>query len=390
MLSNNSTDIPLSLYIHLPWCVQKCPYCDFNSHAVRDHLPEEQYIDALIADFNCDVPKILGREISSIFFGGGTPSLFSPRALEKLLLHINGQIKFKEHIEITLEANPGTVDVRYFSGFHQLGINRLSLGIQSFQDDKLKRLGRIHDGQAAVQAYAIAKNAGFKNINIDLMHGLPDQTAADAYFDLHTALQLSPTHLSWYQLTIEPNTIFAHQPPTLPTEEICDDIYSAGQELLAAHHYQHYEVSAYCKTDHECVHNLNYWEFGDYLGIGAGAHSKLTNVEQKKVERFHKIKYPPAYLAQMNQPIKNFIAQQSFCSQQELLFEFMLNALRLMQPISFDLIQARIFLEKNHVLQSTGFMQAHDKNLIRHTKDGLVTTAKGKRYLNDVLALFME
>ena len=267
---------PLALYIHIPWCVRKCPYCDFNSHAAGPTLPEEEYVDALLADLDADLQHVHGRPLTSIFFGGGTPSLFSDRALGRLLEGVERRVAFAGDIEITLEANPGTFEQAKFKGYRSLGINRLSIGVQSFQEAKLKALGRIHNGDEAIRAADMARAAGFDNFNLDLMHGLPEQSIEDALFDLRTAISQGPTHLSWYQLTMEPNTVFWSQPPELPEDDLLWDIQEAGQALLAAEGYAQYEVSAYARPGKQARHNLNYWTFGDFLGIGAGAHAKLS------------------------------------------------------------------------------------------------------------------
>lgn len=267
---------PLSLYIHIPWCVRKCPYCDFNSHQAGPSLPEDDYIDALLADLEQEMPAVQGRPISTIFFGGGTPSLFSAAALGRLLRGVEQRIPFATDIEITLEANPGTFEQEKFKAYRQTGINRLSIGVQSFQPAKLEKLGRIHNGDEAVRAAGMARAAGFDNFNLDLMHGLPDQSLDDALSDLRQAIELAPTHLSWYQLTLEPNTVFWSQPPELPEDDILWDIQEAGQTLMAKHGYRQYEVSAYAQAGRAARHNLNYWRFGDFIGIGAGAHGKLS------------------------------------------------------------------------------------------------------------------
>ncbi len=267
---------PLALYVHIPWCVRKCPYCDFNSHAAGPELPEEAYVDALLADLEQDLRHVHGRRLGSIFFGGGTPSLFSAKALGRLLEGVERRVGFADGIEITLEANPGTFEQVKFADYRRLGINRLSIGVQSFQADKLQALGRIHDGAEAVRAADMARQAGFDNFNLDLMHGLPGQSLDDALADLRQALALAPTHLSWYQLTMEPNTVFWSQPPELPEDDILWDIQEAGQALLDEHGYRQYETSAYARDGLHARHNLNYWSFGDFLGIGAGAHAKLS------------------------------------------------------------------------------------------------------------------
>lgn len=376
-----SSSIPLSLYIHLPWCVKKCPYCDFNSHAVKEQIPEDQYVLALLKDFTEQYSKIHDREIISIFFGGGTPSLFSPLSINKLLKEINNLVSFAKDIEITLEANPGTVDESRFKGFRAAGVNRLSLGLQSLQNDKLKILGRIHDRNAALRAIDAAVKAGFDNFNLDLMHGLPTQTVDDAMQDLQDAINFNPTHLSWYQLTIEPNTLFYHQPPTLPADEILWDIQEAGKTLLAKNNYLQYEVSAYSLANKNCAHNKNYWEFGDYLGIGAGAHSKLTINE--KVIRHWQVKHPKDYLS----VDRSFVMEEKIISEQDLIFEFMLNALRLNDGVSIDLFLERTGLpiaSIKNILDKT-----IKKNLLYPVTERIQPTEFGKRFLNDVIAMFL-
>jgi len=374
LLNNN---IPLSLYIHFPWCIRKCPYCDFNSHALKDTLPEDQYISLLLEDLTDDLKKytIFQRPIHSIFMGGGTPSLFSPEAIHKLLTQIESRIEFKPNIEITLEANPGTFEQDKFKGFREAGINRLSIGIQSFQKDKLNSLGRIHDDEAALNAIEIAKKAGFENFNLDLMHGLPNQTREDAIFDIQTALGFLPPHLSWYQLTLEPNTLFYKQPPTLPTEGILSDINDVGAKLLSQHNYNNYEVSAYCQPNRECQHNLNYWQFGDYLGIGAGAHGKIG------LTRTAKNKHPKTYLD------KNFISSINIIESNQIIFEFMLNALRLRKLITWDLFTERTGLEPKSISDKLNTLA--DKNLMVIYKNGFELTPLGQRFLNDVLTVFL-
>ena len=282
---------PLALYIHIPWCVRKCPYCDFNSHAASPTLPEEEYVDALLADLDQDLHAVHGRELSSIFFGGGTPSLFSAQALGRLLKGVEQRIRFAPDIEITLEANPGTFEQEKFTAYRALGINRLSIGIQSFQEQKLKALGRIHNGDEAIRAAGMARQAGFDNFNLDLMHGLPDQSLDDALGDLRQAIAMKPTHLSWYQLTLEPNTVFWNQPPVLPEDDTLWDIQEAGQALLAEHGYAQYEVSAYAQPGRAARHNLNYWSFGDFIGIGAGAHGKLSHPDGRILRTWKTVSY---------------------------------------------------------------------------------------------------
>ena len=281
---NSPSSVPLSLYIHIPWCIKKCPYCDFNSHEASISFDEQGYVDALIKDLEVELPHIWGRSIVSIFIGGGTPSLFSPESIDKLLSSIRAYFNFNSSIEITLEVNPGTVEANRFSEYKAVGINRLSIGVQSFNDKYLKLLGRIHTSREAEKAISICKGAGFKNFNIDLMFGLPSQNTNDALLDLSTAFDQLPTHISWYQLTIEPNTQFSFSPPNLPCDDNIWSMQKEGQELLKCNDFFQYEISAYAKKKFASIHNTNYWEFGDYIGIGAGAHSKITNFNDGKIE----------------------------------------------------------------------------------------------------------
>lgn len=376
--------LPLSLYIHMPWCAQKCPYCDFNSHASRDHLPEQLYLKALLDDLQQDLPKIEGRSLHSIFIGGGTPSLFSGAVISELLTYIRQLIPCEPDIEITLEANPGTVEQARFNEYYQAGVNRLSLGVQSFNEEHLKTLGRIHDAKQAQQAINIAQQAGFTNLNIDIMHALPAQTIAQALQELQLAIDNSPTHISWYQLTIEPNTVFYRHPPKMMNDEIIFEMQTQGYCLLAANGFKQYEVSAFAKSEKQCLHNLNYWQFGDYLGIGAGAHSKLTHIQTQTVTRFHKVKQPNHYLA----ADKPFIAQLDTISVNELIFEFMLNALRLNQVIEYELFTARTGLESSVLL--TKFAVAKNKDLLDYNDDVFWVTPLGRRFLNNLIEIFLE
>src|SRR3990167_5961302 len=290
----NNRLIPLSLYVHVPWCVQKCPYCDFNSHAVKEELPETAYIAELCKELTQKIPLIEDRPIQSLFIGGGTPSLFSAKSYARLFDFLKQHATLLPDAEITLEANPGTAEQQRFLDYRAVGINRLSIGIQSLQNDKLKALGRIHDGSQAQKAIEMAFTAGFTNFNVDLMFGLPNQTIEDAQQDLTSVIALKPPHLSWYQLTLEPNTLFHKFPPKLPDDDYLWQMQNEGIAQLAQHGYQRYEVSAYCQTGHESRHNLNYWLFGDYLGIGAGAHSKITHKDQT-ISRHSNIKHPKLY-----------------------------------------------------------------------------------------------
>lgn len=374
--------IPLTLYAHFPWCVQKCPYCDFNSHTLKNNLPENEYIDKLISDLTQHLPQVWGRRIQSVFMGGGTPSLFSPTAIGRLLTTANALIPFNPDIEITLEANPGTVEQSRFLGYRQAGINRLSLGVQSFTDHHLKALGRIHDSQAAIQAVDAAKRAGFNNINLDLMYGLPEQSVAEALADLKQAVALAPSHLSWYQLTLEPNTWFYQHPPNLPADDLLWEIQQAGQAYLASQGYLQYEVSAYSLPGHACQHNRHYWEFGDYIGIGAGAHGKLTDFASQKVLRTVKIKHPKTYLAANDVILENKIVDKA-----ELPFEFMLNALRLKEPIPKQLFIDRTGLSLEMI--AAPLQQACERGLLQINDSELEVTALGWQFLNDLLQLFI-
>ncbi len=372
---------PLGLYIHIPWCIKKCPYCDFNSHTSKNEIPEKSYINALLTDLHSEMADVGPRPISSIFIGGGTPSLFHPDSFYTLLEEIRQRYTLSENCEITLEANPGTVEQHRFAGFFQAGINRLSLGIQSFQDKKLTQLGRIHDSSQGQKAIIAAKQAGFDNINIDLMFGLPNQSIHDAMHDLTMALQYETIHLSWYQLTLEPNTVFYRFPPTLPEDDIICDMASQGKKLLEQHGLMQYEVSAYAKK--QCLHNLNYWEFGDYIGIGAGAHGKMTDIHRQQVVRQRKIRQPSGYLN--SNP--NFLAEKNRLSKEDLFFEFMLNALRLENPVNLDVFIKRTGLSKEYIVNK--LIPAQEIELLTVNDTECKPTAQGKRFLNSLLELFL-
>jgi oxygen-independent coproporphyrinogen-3 oxidase len=373
---------PLSLYIHIPWCVRKCPYCDFNSHTASPILPEEEYVDALLADLDLDLPHVHGRELRSIFFGGGTPSLFSAQALGRLLTGVEQRIRFASDIEITLEANPGTFEQDKFRAYRGLGINRLSIGIQSFQEAKLKALGRIHNGDEAIRAADMARQAGFDNFNLDLMHGLPDQSQEEALNDLRQAIALAPTHLSWYQLTLEPNTVFWNQPPVLPEDDILWDIQETGQQLLADNGYAQYEVSAYAQPGKAARHNLNYWAFGDFIGIGAGAHGKLSHPDGRII-RTWKTRLPKDYL----NPDKPFQAGHKRLSTEELPFEFLMNALRLTDGVDAALFQERTGLSLASLTSAR--REAEQRGLLKTDPARLVATPQGQLFLNDLLQYFL-
>lgn len=374
---------PLALYIHIPWCVRKCPYCDFNSHTASPVLPEQEYVDALLADLDQDLHAVYGRELTSIFFGGGTPSLFSADALGRLLKGVEQRIPFAADIEITLEANPGTFEQEKFVAYRKLGINRLSIGIQSFQQEKLEALGRIHNGDEAVRAAGMARQAGFDNFNLDLMHGLPDQSLDDALSDLRQAIALKPTHISWYQLTLEPNTVFWNQPPVLPEDDTLWDIQEAGQALLAEHGYAQYEVSAYAQPDRPARHNLNYWSFGDFIGIGAGAHGKLSHPDGRIV-RTWKTRLPKDYL----NPAKNFQAGEKSLSNDEMPFEFLMNALRLTAGVESRLYPERTGLSLDSLAE--GRREAEQSGLLQVEPSRLAATERGQLFLNDLLQQFLN
>ncbi len=373
--------IPLSLYIHIPWCIRKCPYCDFNSHKSPEILPEQQYVRALIEDLEHDVSCFPPRELVSIFIGGGTPSLFSAEAFHSLFTELRLMLPFAQDIEITMEANPGTVEQQRFTDYRQLGINRLSLGIQSFNPIHLKALGRIHDDNQAHRAIEAARNAGFDNLNLDIMHGLPKQTVAEGIADLQAALDHQPEHLSWYQLTIEPNTVFYKEKPPLPSEDDACLIEEQGFDLLQKSGFERYEISAFSKPNKQARHNLNYWMFGDYLGIGAGAHGKYTT--PKEVVRTHKHRQPKDYLSTE----KPFLAGVESIMGEELVFEFMLNATRLEQPIPIDLFSKTTSLDTS--LLMPGLIKARNQNLISLTDTHWQVTSFGRKYTNNLQSIFL-
>ncbi|MCP5267838.1 MAG: oxygen-independent coproporphyrinogen III oxidase-like protein [Zoogloeaceae bacterium] len=374
---------PLSLYVHIPWCVQKCPYCDFNSHEARDSIPENDYIAALVADLESALPLIWGRRVSTIFIGGGTPSLLSGDAVDRLLTAIRTRITLLPDAEVTLEANPGTAEAERFAAYRAAGVNRLSLGIQSFNPRHLKALGRIHDEHEAKHAIELAARH-FDRFNLDLMYGLPAQTLAEAMDDLETALSFSPRHLSCYQLTLEPNTRFAASPPPLPEADTCADMQDAIEQRLAAAGYTHYETSAFAQPGFECQHNLNYWLFGDYLGIGAGAHGKLTMHD--RVLRQMRWKQPLNYLKQVaaGQPVH----EENNVSADDLPFEFMINALRLTHGFDPALFEARTTLPLFSI--ESVLRQATSDGLIERTHQRIAPTLRGQRFLNELLRRFLS
>ena len=374
---------PLALYVHVPWCVQKCPYCDFNSHEASGAIPERQYVDALIADLQSALPLIWGRPVVSVFFGGGTPSLLSPAAVDELLAAFRALAMLAPDAEITLEANPGTVEAEKFAGFRAAGVNRLSLGIQSFNDDHLKALGRIHGAAEAKRAAQLA-GEHFESFNLDLMYGLPGQTLEQALSDVDTALSFQPSHLSCYQLTLEPNTRFAAFPPELPEGDLCADMQDAIETRLAAAGFSNYETSAFARAGKQCRHNLNYWYFGDYLGIGAGAHSKLTLHD--RVLRQMRWKHPNAYLdnVQQGKPLQ----ESREIAGSELPFEFMMNALRLADGFHPSQFEARTAQQLQRIVPQ--LKAAEREGLLEVGPEKIAPTLKGRRFLNVLLERFLE
>lgn len=380
---------PLSLYVHIPWCVRKCPYCDFNSHEIRDPVPEADYLAALLADLEQDLPLVWGRKITSIFIGGGTPSVLSPDTVEQLLSGIRARIHVLPNAEITLEANPATVDSVRFQGFRQAGINRLSLGIQSFNPDALQSLGRVHGRAEAIAAIEAVYTAGFENFNLDLMFGLPNQTEQQALDDLNMALSFAPPHLSWYQLTIESNTLFHRRPPPLLPED--DDLWAiqtAGQRYLTEQGYQQYEVSAYAKAGRQCQHNINYWQFGDYLGIGAGAHGKISDAQQGHIRRSSKQRHPRRYLE--TAATSAVAAETHYLSVNDVRLEFMLNALRLHEGFNTMQFTAYTGLPLTTVSAALQQAQAHGWLNYIAEEQRYLPSEQGRLFLNEMLALFIS
>ena len=377
----------LSLYIHIPWCIKKCPYCDFNSHAATAAIPEDAYVDALIRDLNAELPNVWGRRLNSIFIGGGTPSLFSAQAFERLLSHIHAVLPCKADMEITLEANPGTFEQQKFSDYRQAGINRLSIGIQSFDERQLQSLGRVHNGHEARLAVAMARQAGFDNFNLDLMYALPAQNTGDVLTDLSTALEFEPSHISQYQLTIEANTYFhTHLPDNLPENDLIWQMQDESQQLLAAHNFSQYEVSAYAKPGKQSQHNMNYWQFGDYLGIGAGAHGKISRADNNQVYRISKLKQPKAYMQHAGSEAAT--SQWLELAPEEMDFEFMLNALRLKDGVESQLYPQHTGQPLSSIKQKLDLAVA--KGLLSVTEQRIRPTEQGFLFLNDLLLLFLN
>ncbi len=374
---------PLSLYIHIPWCVRKCPYCDFNSHEARGTFPEKEYVAALIRDLEMALPLIWGRTVYTVFFGGGTPSMLSGESVEEILRTVRTLLPLDLNAEITLEANPGTVEAARFAAYRDAGVNRLSMGIQSFNDAHLWALGRIHTADEARHAIAIAQQH-FDNINLDLMYALPDQTLDQALRDVQTALQFNPQHLSCYHLTLEPNTLFYRNPPSLPDDDASCDMQQHIEELLAAAGYQHYETSAFALPKKRSRHNLNYWQFGDYLGIGAGAHSKLSFPD--RIIRQARYKQPQAYMQQVGQGAP--LQTEHEVARDELGFEFMMNALRLNEGFDSVLFQERTSLSLLSIQRELA--QAEKRGLLFRDHQHIAPTKLGQRFLNDLLEIFLK
>ncbi|HEV7490272.1 MAG TPA: radical SAM family heme chaperone HemW [Rhodanobacteraceae bacterium] len=380
---------PLSLYVHIPWCVKKCPYCDFNSHAREGALPVDAYIDALLADLDSDLRRfgdaIAGREIVSVFFGGGTPSLFAPDEIARIIDGVAQRLTLRDAIEITLETNPGTVEHGRFDEYRRAGVSRISFGVQSFDDEKLRRLGRIHSAAEAERAIKSAQDAGYDNMNLDLMYALPEQTLDGALSDVQRAIALEPAHISHYQLTLEPNTLFAAKPPPLPDIDTAWDMQDMCQQRLAAAGYVQYEVSAYAREGRRCAHNLNYWAFGDYLGIGAGAHGKISDAASGTVTRTTKVKLPRGYL-------ERAVRADSFGSfdpvaPAQLPFEFMLNALRLNEGTSISEFEERTGVSRDAL--AGPLAGARERDWIEPDSRLLRPTESGRRFLNDLIGLFL-
>lgn len=380
---------PLALYVHFPWCEKKCPYCDFNSHQIKDGLgksgfDEKRYIQALIKDLETELPNIWGRQVHSIFIGGGTPSLLSPEGMNTLLSAIRARVNLEPDAEITMEANPGSIEANMFAAFAKCGINRVSIGVQSFQDEQLKALGRVHNGEEAKRAIQIALG-NFQSVNLDLMYGLPNQSLEAAKKDVETALSFQTPHLSFYNLTLEPNTYFASFPPKLPNDDEIDAIFEQNLELLTQAGYKRYEVSAYAKKDQECKHNLNYWRFGDYIGIGAGAHGKISFPE--KITRQVRDRHPDSYMSAMENK-GNALIESREISVKDLPFEFMLNVLRLSNGVDTATFSERTGLPLSVI--SKGLSEASKKGLLDENPSKLKPTDQGLRYLNNLQEIFLS
>jgi oxygen-independent coproporphyrinogen-3 oxidase len=373
---------PLSLYIHIPWCIRKCPYCDFNSHELRSDLPERDYVAALIADLDMALPSIWGRTVYTVFFGGGTPSVFRPESIAQIIAAVRARLRLLPDAEITLEANPGTVDAARFAGFRDAGVNRLSIGIQSFDARHLRALGRIHDDRGAREAVEAARQS-FDNFNLDLMYGLPGQSMDEALSDIDVALSYAPTHISAYHLTIEPNTLFHRAPPALPDDDLCAEMQEAIEARLAAAGFDNYETSAFARPGRRCQHNLNYWLFGDYLGIGAGAHGKLSFPD--RVVRQMRSKHPRHYLDAAGTAAS--LQDDHEVARADLPFEFMMNALRLTEGFPLAMFEERTGLSSNLVLRALD--RAEKDGLIERDHLSVRPSVRGRRFLNELLQRFL-
>ena len=371
---------PLSLYIHIPWCVQKCPYCDFNSHALKGEVPHDDYVAHLLADLDADLHLVGDRSVGTIFIGGGTPSLLSSKAMQDLLDGVRARLPLEAGAEITMEANPGTVEADRFSAYQRAGVNRISIGVQSFDAQKLERLGRIHGPEEAKRAAHLATGLNLRSFNLDLMHGLPDQTLEEALDDLRQAIALNPPHLSWYQLTIEPNTMYASRPPTLPDDDALWDIFEKGDQLLTAAGYQQYETSAYARPGYQCQHNLNYWRFGDYLGIGCGAHGKLTQPDGQ-ILRAVKTKHPRGYMQ------GRYMDKQHAVETEDLAFEFFMNRFRLLEAAPRE--EFSLYTGQEESVIRAQLDEAIGKEYLVETQTHWQITRKGKLFLNSLLELFL-
>ena len=377
---------PLSLYIHLPWCLKKCPYCDFNSHEKPSQWSEQEYIDALLYDLDQQKNSVRGRRLETLFIGGGTPSLFSPESFDRLLRGIDASISIAPNAEITLEANPGASDAERFRRYRDIGINRLSIGIQSFNDELLKKIGRVHDGREASMAASMAREAGFCEFNLDLIFGLPGQTEALALSDIETAIQLEPTHISFYQLTLEPNTLFYKFPPKLPNEDLTWSIQEVGQARLKEAGYGQYEVSAYARAGSRARHNLNYWTFGDYLGIGAGAHGKITDSVTGAICRTERLKMPQSYMKAAQSGAS--LGTERRIQDDEIAFEFLMNGLRLREGFKMEDFMARTRL-KPETLEPT-LSRLLNQELLERAPDGIRCTSHGYNFLDTILQSFLN
>jgi len=376
---------PLSLYVHLPWCVKKCPYCDFNSHALNGDVPASEYIDALLADLENDLSLVWGRVVHSVFFGGGTPSLFSASQIDTFLSGVRSRLQIAPAAEITLEANPGTIEYDSFRAYREAGINRVSLGVQSFNDASLKKIGRIHGSEEVFRAITSIRDAGLEDFNIDLMFGLPGQTLEQAVMDVELAMEQQPAHLSHYQLTLEPNTAFHANPPLMPGEDNCWEMQEACSNLLTEQGFEQYEISAWAHPGKRCVHNLNYWHYGDYLGIGAGAHSKLSFPVSGEVRRLAKQRHPKAYFRAMQDG--NWRSEDLVVSDKDRCFEFFLNQLRLRAGVDMSEFGPRTGLSGKTAVAAVS--EAQSRGLLEQQEQMLVPTELGWRFINEIQALFL-